>query len=77
MIRDDDLIDEIAQTESDIFTKRFCRCLHELHPNGKCYAINSNGAVLSACICENSQPLRFTIEIPIYIGEDKKLCKRQ
>lgn len=64
----DDLVSEIAQTDEDAFSGKFCECGHLLseHCAGKCYSFNHNGANFWQCFCKSKRQMIFKIEIEIF-----------
>lgn len=64
---------------TDILSGKFCsNCFHEFkkHSAGKCYGLEYNGTVWSACNCRNfKNEVRITTKVEI--PEEKKLEKRK
>lgn len=63
-----DMVDEMAQTEEDIFSGKFCKCGHllSIHCAGKCYSFNFDGAKFWSCTCTTPIMAKFEIKVKIH-----------
>lgn len=65
---------QVAESDEDFLSGKFCECRHLLeseHFNGKCYALNFNGAIWISCSCIMPKPLTFQLRISLGVQNAK------